>query len=710
MADNILQKIFEPSARGKIWRLFALIVVVVFIALMVDAGSYYNKGVDLLAEKTGQSVKLPKVAEVPFHLGLDLLGGTHLVYTADMTEIPDKDRVSALEGVRDVIERRVNMFGVSEPLVQTNISGDDYRIIVELAGVKDVKKAIAMIGETPLLEFKEQDSTPRALTKEEQSKMDEFNAKAKETAIDVLAKVVSGGDFSALAKEFSQDTATKDNGGELGWITAKGENAQVVEVVKDFKVGETSKELAQAQNGYEIFKLNDKRKKTNPFDKNQVEKEVKAAHLLLCYDGVEGCTSGLSKESALARMKEIEKEATPDNFTDLVKANSTEPGAKNSGGELGWFDRSAMLKPFADTVFDNQKVGTISYIVETKFGYHLIYKEDERDIVEYNVSHIFIPTMTAHDIIGDQSNWKLTELTGKYLKRARISFNPNDNSPEISLEFDKEGSKLFADITERNIGKGLGIFLDGQSIVDVNGDGVISPGEVYAPIVHERISGGRAVISGNDNIAEVKEIVQRLNAGALPVAIHIVNQQTVGATLGKASLTASLKAGLIGLILVAIFMIFYYRLPGIFAVVSLLAYGIIILAIFKLWPVTLTLSGMAGVILSIGMAVDANVLIFERLKEELGQGKPGGIAIRDAFDRAWPSIRDGNVSTIMTCVILYIFTTSVVRGFAVTLGFGVIVSMITAIYVTKNLLQIFISDKISKNTWLLGYKAGSDKS
>ena len=694
MADNLLQKIFEPSARGKIWRLFALIIIVVFVAGMVDAGSYYNKGVDLLSEKTGQSVNLPKVTEVPFHLGLDLLGGTHLVYTADMTQIESGDRTSALEGVRDVIERRVNIFGVSEPLVQTTISGNDYRIIVELAGVKDVKEAIAMIGETPLLEFKEQDDTVRTLSEEEQNSMDEFNKDAEDKAIDVLAKAVSGGDFSALAKEFSQDPSTKDNGGDLGWLTADNDQ-YVIDIVGEFEMGETTKELIEAGNGYEIFKLNDKRQKTNPFDENQIEKEVKAAHLLLCHNEVEGCENDLSKEDALLEMKKLEKEASPDNFTDLVKANSTEPGAENSGGELGWFNRVAMVKPFADTVFDNQEVGTISYIVETQFGYHLIHKQDEREMWEYSVSHIFIPTITERDIIGDQLDWKLTELTGKHLDRASISFNPNDNTPEVSLEFDSEGADLFADITERNVGMPVAIFLDGEPI--------------STPNVNEKISGGRAVISGKFNIVEARLLVQRLNAGALPVPIDIINQQTVGATLGQESLAASLKAGLIGLILVAIFMIFFYRLPGVFAVISLIIYGIVILAIFKLWPVTLTLAGMAGVILSIGMAVDANVLIFERLKEELGRGKPGGIAIRDAFDRAWPSIRDGNISTLITCVILYIFTTSVVRGFAVTLGFGVIISMTTAIYVTKNLLQLFISDKISKNTWLLGYKS-SDKS
>jgi len=188
----------------------------------------------------------------------------------------------------------------------------------------------------------------------------------------------------------------------------------------------------------------------------------------------------------------------------------------------------------------------------------------------------------------------------------------------------------------------------------------------------------------------------------LPVPIELVSQQTVGASLGKIFLESSLKAGLIGLILVAIFMIFYYRLPGIFAVISLMIYGILVLAIFKLWPVTLTLSGMAGFILSIGMAVDANVLIFERLKEELRARQPLSMAIEDAFLRAWPSIRDGNVSTLVTCLILIWFSTGVVKGFAITLGLGILVSMFSAIVITKNLLRLFKPEWLEKRMWLIG--------
>lgn len=692
MFEKILRSIFQPSVRARIWRSFALIIILVIIGGLTDAGVYYNRGADWLGGKL--NVSLPHVNEEPFHLGLDLQGGSHLVYQADMSEIPSADRSSSLEGVRDVIERRVNAFGVSEPVVQTNMSGGDYRIIVELAGVSDVKKAIEMIGETPKLEFKEQIDKVRELTDEERTQMEEYNKTAAEKATDVLARALEGEDFATLAKENSDHAATKENGGDLGWITEK-DAPQIVEVVKDMKDGEVYPEFNNLQNGYQILKLEEKREKTNPFDENELEKEVKASHILICHNESEDCDSELSKEEALARIKEIETEVTPANFTEKAKEYSNGPSASN-GGDLGWFDRDMMVKPFADTVFDNQEVGTISYIVETKFGYHLIYKEDERIITEYKVSHIFIATITEQDIIGDEKEWILTELTGKDLEKALVQFNPNDGSPEIGLQFNKEGAELFEQITERNIGKPVGIFLDEH------------PQPISDPNVNEKITGGQAVISGRFTIAEAKELVRYLNAGALPVPIEIVSQQTVGASLGHESLNLSMTAGLIGLVFVALFMILYYRLPGILAVISLAIYGILVLAIFKIWPVTLTLSGMAGFILSLGMAVDANVLIFERLREELRDKTPLDMAVENSFNRAWPSIRDGNISTLITCLILIWFSTSVVKGFAITLGVGVIVSMFSAIVITKTFMQIASGKFLEKNLWLIGL-AKSDK-
>ena len=199
-------------------------------------------------------------------------------------------------------------------------------------------------------------------------------------------------------------------------------------------------------------------------------------------------------------------------------------------------------------------------------------------------------------------------------------------------------------------------------------------------------------------------MVQRLNAGALPVPIALANQQTVGASLGKTSMDSSLRAGIYGVLLIAIFMIIFYRLPGVLSVISLIAYGILVLAIFKIWPVTLTLSGIAGFILSIGMAVDANVLIFERLKDELRSGRPMGSAIENSFTRAWPSIRDGNLSTLITCLVLIWFSTSTIKGFAITLSLGILVSMFSAIIITKNLLNLLPVKMLEKRLWLIGSK------
>lgn len=479
------------------------------VALTVG-GNVYNNFAKNLAKKTNQIVSLPLVIEIPFSLGLDLQGGTHLVYQADVANIPETDRAGALEAARDVIERRVNAFGVSEPVVQVNqgINGE-YRIIAELAGIKNVDEAIKLIGETPILEFKEQGTG-----------------------------VVAQGTNSSTTAEVTQD-------------------------------------------------------------------------------------------------------------------------------------------------------------------------------------------------------WKNTELTGKYLKRATLQFNQSDGSPEVSLEFNDEGSKMFEDITGRNIGKPVAIFLDGYPI--------------SVPTVNDKITGGSASISGRFNVEEAKLLVKRLNSGALPVPISLISQKTVEASLGSKSIDNSMRAGLIGLLLVSIFMILYYRLPGVLSVLSLLVYGLTVLAIFKALPiwlslilivfmiglifytfselkifngalavlfsligillffyaqqaVTLSLSGVAGFILSIGIAVDANILIFARTREELKSGKSVSQAVDSGFKRAWPSIRDGNVSTIITCLILMFFGTSSVKGFGTTLFIGIAVSLFSAIVITHTLFVLILGDWLDKRTWLLGVK------
>ncbi len=679
MEENIFTKIFKPSHKGRVWQVFIIILLLVIIGGLVDAGSYYNRGTDWLASKTGDTIVLPKVKEIPFRLGLDLQGGTHLVYQADVSQVPKGNESSAVEGVRDVIEKRVNVFGVSEPLVQVNRSAKgDYRIIAELAGISDVNEAIEMIGETPLLEFKEKSDEVRDLTEEERKEMEQFNAEAEEKAEELLGKVISGGDISSLAEDYDD---REERQGER-WIT-ETEYPVLTRAVKDLEEGENT-DIVEVEDGLVIAELKGKR-----IAKNQItgeeKKEVKAAHLLICHQGSEGCSSDLSKEDAYNKAKDILSQATVDNFSELVRENSDEPYSEETGGDLGWFGRGSMVEPFEKASF-SEKVGMIPYVVESKFGYHIINKKDERSIEEYNIEDIFISTMDKEDITGPATGWKNTQLTGKYLERANVQFNPNDGSPEVGLQFDGEGSKLFEEITERNVGEPVAIFLDGYII--------------SAPTVNSKITGGQAVISGRFNLEESKLLAQRLNAGALPVPIELISQKTVGPSLGARSINNSLKAGVWGILLVVLFMILIYRLPGLLAVISLTFYGVLVLALFKLWPgFTLTLSGLAGFILSIGMAVDANVLIFERFKEERKEGKDVGKATELAFKRAWPSIRDGNVSTLITCFILIQFSTSVVKGFALTLSLGVLVSMFSAIVVTKNLF-LLIPEKLFDNKFL----------
>jgi len=672
MSKDFLIKFFQPKGKGKLWWMFAFIAALAIVSFFVDFGFYYNKAV------TSLSLNLPKVKEVPFRQGLDLQGGTQLIYKADVERILPKDRTSALNGARDVIERRVNYFGVSEPLVQINSgSNGEYRILVELAGIKDVNEAIKKIGETPLLEFKEQNEDARALTADQQKELDQFNNEAKKKAEDVLGKLLSNGDFSALAKAFSEDEVTKGNGGDLGWISAS-DHQSIADIVAKMKKGQTSRDLQKTENGYELLKLEDQRVKA--------DKEIKASHILICYQGAQGCSSNLTKEEAKAKIDDLKKQATPANFTDLAKKNSTEPGAETSGGDLGWFGKGQMVEVFEKTALALAK-GAISDPIETEFGYHIIYKQDERTVTEYKVSHILIKTKSIDDILGPDSEWKNTELSGKNLKRSSVQFNPNDGSPEVGLEFDADGARFFEQITSRNIDKPIAIFLDNYMI--------------SAPKVNEKITGGQAVISGKFTVQEAKDLSQRLNAGALPVPIELINQQTIGASLGHESVAKSLKAGIFGLILVVLFLIIMYRLPGILASLSLLIYGLIVLAIFKLWPVTLTLSGIAGFIMSIGVAVDANVLIFERLREELRAGRALSNAIEEGFNRAWTSIRDGNFTTIITCLVLIVFSSSVIKGFAITLFLGVLVSMFTAIVVTRNLLKLIDERWLEKNSWII---------
>lgn len=385
-------------------------------------------------------------AKHPFRFGLDLVGGTELVYKADTSKVDDVK--GAMDSLKEVIERRVNIFGVSEPIIQTEdaglVSGNkDERLIVELPGVTDLDKAVALIGETPTLEFM------------------------------------------------------------------------------------------------------------------------------------------LEKPDA----------------ADILKANP-----------------------------------------------------------QASLGEVFIPT----------------GLTGRLLERATVEFAPTTQAPIVGLTFNKEGGDLFAKITREHKGEKLAIVLDGAIL--------------SAPTIQDEITDGKAQINGTFGADEVKTLVRNLNYGALPVPISLATSQTIGASLGEAALHSGVRAGIIGFLALVLFLIFWYRLPGLVASVALVSYIILSLTVFSLIPVTLTAAGLAGFILSIGMAVDANVLIFERTKEELKKGRTIYDALHEGFARAWLSIRDSNISSIITALVLFWLGTAAVKGFALTLGLGVVVSMFTAITVSRTFL------------------------
>ena len=551
------------TLRRRVWITFgsivALSVVVAYVALparLIPNIPFLQKQFDL-------------------RLGLDLRGGAALVYQADVSAIPDADQAQALDSARDVIERRVNAYGVSEPVVQTARVGQNWRVIVELAGVKDISQAIALIGDTPILDFKEVDANakPDEATEKAAATADAA-AKKKATEIAMLAKK-PGADFAKLANENTEDPSNSD------------------------------------------------------------------------------ATSG-----------------------------------EQRGGDLGFAKRGTFVPEFEKALFDQLKNGEVTAApVKTSFGYHIIKREeskiskvDGKDVEEVRGRHILFSAQSA---TASSSQFTSTGLSGKQLKRASVTFNQTSGEPEVNLEFNSDGAKLFGEITKRNIGKTIAIFLDGQIISN--------------PTVNQEITGGTAVISGSFTLKDAKDLAKRLNAGALPVPITLVSQQTVGATLGADSVERSIFAGLLGIVVVILFMIIFYRLPGVVASVALILYTLIVLAVFKLWPVTLTLAGIAGFILSIGIALDANILIFERTKEELRSGRPLEAAIEEGFKRAWMSIRDSNASSIITSIILIWFGSSLIKGFAITLLIGIVVSLFSAITVTRTLLRLITGARYARH-------------
>lgn len=649
---------------AKTWRTPALAVFFLLLTLLMgafDFPAFWNRGVSSASSATGADFGFAKVSETPFRLGLDLQGGAHLVYEADMSQIDPAERDEALQGVRDVIERRVNAFGVSEPVVQTTSSGGTSRVIVELAGVLDVRQAINEIGETPVLEFKEVNAeVGREATPEEQKTLDERNAAARTKAEEALARAKRGEDFSTLIAEYG--------GEDLPAATASNPAyAEIIQAVSDqaLQSGAVLPNILETREGFEVVRLLGAAE----------AKRMELSHILVCFEGKALCQNPIPPIEANIILTNLKSELTAENFAEKAKEVSTDYSTAAEGGYLGWVEPGATVPAF-ELAARTTPVGQVSDVVETEYGYHMILKQAEEVVPAFHVQRVVIPSVSLNDIAAPEDAWKNTGLSGKQLTRATVQFDQQTSSPFVSLQFDGEGGDLFAELTKRNVGQAIAIFLDGEPI--------------SIPVVNEPIYGGQAVITGGFTVEEAKLLAQRLNAGALPVPVHLVSQQTVGPALGAVSLQKSLFAGLLGFALVTLYMIFMYRLPGLVAVLALLLYTGLNLAFYKLFGVTITLAGVAGFILSLGMAVDANVLVFERMKEEIRAGRDLRGALDEAFKRAWSAIRDGNFTTLIAAGVLYAFSSSFIKGFALTLTIGVLLSMFTALAVTHAYLNTAI--------------------
>jgi protein-export membrane protein SecD len=411
----------------------------------------------------------------------------------------------------------------------------------------------------------------------------------------------------------------------------------------------------------------------------------------------------LEYQADLSQIGDQDKAGVMEGLRDVIERRVNIFGVTEPIVQVYGTDRIAVDLPGVESVDE-----AISWIGETPL-LEFWEQRPQVDIDKINAKRQELQGLKTVEEIQKVADWQVafenpyqkTELTGKYLKKATLNFDQTTYAPIIELKFDDEGAKLFETITERNVGKTLAITLDDMSIVDTNGDGKIDDTDLYAPKVENKISGGEAIITGQTDIKAAKTLVQRLNQGALPVPLgDPIVQKKIGPTLGEISLNRSVQAGIYSIVGIIIFLILFYHLSGLIASFALIIYCLIILALIKLIPVTLTLAGIGGLILSIGLAVDANILIFSRMKEELKSGKDVMSSIVEGCNRAWPSIRDGHFTALIVMMILYFLGTSFIKAFAFALILGILLNLFSSMVVSRVFLEFVASGKIGKIKWL----------
>ncbi len=695
------------------------------------------------------------------NLGLDLQGGSQLDYKIDLRKVPEADRDDIVDGVISVIQKRVNGLGVAEPNIYSSMVGDEKHIIVELAGIKDLEEAKNTVGKTIQLEFKELREEPDP---DQQAKVREQAEAIKEQVKEGNFMEIAGTEEQANPGKvvYTQETEFKFKdqvpsgiADQLFALEPGQVSDELLESSGEFTVSAETGQLVQ-KTGFYIIKLNEKQTAEKEINE---PKSVKVAHILIAHkdaqraEGIERTEeeARTRAEEVLAKVQEAEAsaveavegaEAEQVTFSSLAAEYSDDPGSKDNSGILDApvQDNGQYVQEFTDASLAFTEVGQVSEIIDSPFGFHIIKSLEVNEAKNETKEE---EQVTYETIFFDSSDdpWQETGLNGQFFQNAQVVFDQTLYQPQVSISFNPEGSELFAQITERNVGKPVAIFVGGELI--------------SSPNVNEKITGGNAVITGNFSIREAEVLARDLNTGAIPAPINLVGQYTIGASLGHDSLDSSLNAGLIGLALIAAFMLLVYRVGGLLATLALGTYttlliflikaslpleaslpiavaifiGLVVavlngkdsgpeklvslvLACFVLFflsfllstPVVLTLAGVAGVILSIGMAVDANILIFERIKEELRDGRSYDSAVKVGFDRAWSSIKDSNFSSLITCAILFYFGSSIIQGFAFNLAAGILVSMFTAITVTRLFLTSFIGSKIVEKSAFFGRK------
>ena len=606
-------------------------------------------------------------------LGLDLQGGSHLVYQAIDAETgepaaPDERQMDSL---KESIERRVNASGLGEPVIQ--ILGEN-QLLVQLPGIRDLARAKDLIGETAQLVF-------RHRTLGVERVIDEL------TEEDIVG--VELGLFPVEAPEGMEDAP------ETG-ESASDDEPQTGETPVAESTPETSSESGEGEPSEE---------EAGAEEEAEVEAEVE--------DGLPGLFVEFTDDGAakfgeiVDRLREslgLDEAGNPveGDFIPLPSLLSVSvEGAQTLDFDLVY---ALLAGPLGLQLNIDPRTPVSAPFIE---------RVDDSNVFVLNIGNIAQTLTEARETFGDEVTvsfpreiqGKLDEdigLTGENLTSAYADQHQGSGQPIVVVEFDVDGTKVFGELTEQIAGLSdhqVAIFLDDN--------------ELISPQVTTAITAGSAIIQGRDfTLERVQDLALLLESGRLPTPIELIAERDVDAILGADSLSKSVVAGLVGLALVLLFMVLYYRIPGVIAAVALVFYSLLILAIFKILPITLTLSGVGAVILSIGMAVDANILIFERMKDELRLGRTLMAAINIGFNRAWPAIRDGNVSTLITCAILFYFSdqlgTTVVQGFASALAIGVLLSMFTAIFVSRTILRVMANTRLSRRPEWFVPSGGAD--